>query len=96
MNGPEFNGVHDQAKDKAFGLELSCWICDESMRQHEKVLWAIHLSYTGSKRTVGAGQGGPLLRQLVPRRWTRNTIGRPELVSCFGSVQRRSGRRRRR
>ncbi|XP_066307085.1 proteasome subunit alpha type-3-like [Miscanthus floridulus] len=29
-------GVHDEAKDKAFELELS-WICDESKRQHEKV-----------------------------------------------------------
>jgi 20S proteasome subunit alpha 7 len=31
-------GVHDEAKDKAFELELS-WICDESKRQHQKVLW---------------------------------------------------------
>ena len=30
-------GVHDEAKDKAFELELS-WICDESKRQHQKVL----------------------------------------------------------
>ncbi|KAG8068228.1 hypothetical protein GUJ93_ZPchr0005g15141 [Zizania palustris] len=29
-------GVHDEAKDKAFELELS-WVCDESNRQHEKV-----------------------------------------------------------
>lgn len=29
-------GVHDEAKDKAFELELS-WICDESNRQHQKV-----------------------------------------------------------
>ncbi|WVZ68464.1 hypothetical protein U9M48_017399 [Paspalum notatum var. saurae] len=29
-------GVHDEAKDKAFELELS-WICDESDRQHQKV-----------------------------------------------------------
>jgi len=29
-------GVHDEAKDKAFELELS-WICDESKRQHQKV-----------------------------------------------------------
>ncbi|PSR90100.1 Proteasome subunit alpha type-3 like [Actinidia chinensis var. chinensis] len=28
--------VHDEAKDKAFELEMS-WICDESKRQHEKV-----------------------------------------------------------
>ena len=35
-------GVHDEAKDKAFELELS-WICDESKRQHEKVLWDIHM-----------------------------------------------------
>jgi len=30
-------GVHDEAKDKAFELELS-WVCDESNRQHQKVL----------------------------------------------------------
>ncbi|GJN26837.1 hypothetical protein PR202_gb14797 [Eleusine coracana subsp. coracana] len=29
-------GVHDEAKDKAFELELS-WICDESNCQHQKV-----------------------------------------------------------
>uniref|UniRef100_A0A0D6R5R7 Proteasome subunit alpha type n=1 Tax=Araucaria cunninghamii TaxID=56994 RepID=A0A0D6R5R7_ARACU len=29
-------GVHDEAKDKAFELEMS-WICDESNRQHEKI-----------------------------------------------------------
>lgn len=29
-------GVHDEAKDKDFELELS-WVCDESKRQHEKV-----------------------------------------------------------
>ena len=29
--------VHDEAKDKAFELEMS-WICDESKRQHEKVI----------------------------------------------------------
>ncbi|GLT44740.1 hypothetical protein SLA2020_186200 [Shorea laevis] len=28
--------VHDEAKDKAFELEMS-WICDESKKQHEKV-----------------------------------------------------------
>ncbi|ONM37088.1 Proteasome subunit alpha type [Zea mays] len=28
--------VHDEAKDKAFELELS-WICEESKRQHQKV-----------------------------------------------------------
>ncbi|GMP91628.1 hypothetical protein CsSME_00042240 [Camellia sinensis var. sinensis] len=28
--------VHDEAKDKAFELEMS-WVCDESKRQHEKV-----------------------------------------------------------
>uniref|UniRef100_A0A0E0KQP4 Proteasome subunit alpha type n=1 Tax=Oryza punctata TaxID=4537 RepID=A0A0E0KQP4_ORYPU len=28
-------GVHDEAKDKDFELELS-WVCDESKRQHEK------------------------------------------------------------
>lgn len=28
--------VHDEAKDKAFELELS-WVCDESNRQHQKV-----------------------------------------------------------
>ena len=29
-------GVHDEAKDKEFELELS-WVCDESNRQHQKV-----------------------------------------------------------
>ncbi|CAN6454693.1 unnamed protein product [Victoria cruziana] len=28
--------VHDEAKDKAFELEMS-WVCDESNRQHQKV-----------------------------------------------------------
>ena len=28
--------VHDEAKDKAFELEMS-WICDESNREHERV-----------------------------------------------------------
>ncbi|KAF8370017.1 hypothetical protein HHK36_031956 [Tetracentron sinense] len=30
-------GVHDEAKDKAFELEMS-WVCDESNRQHQKVI----------------------------------------------------------
>lgn len=29
-------GVHDEAKDKAFELEMH-WVCDESNRQHQKV-----------------------------------------------------------
>ncbi|XP_078441161.1 20S proteasome alpha subunit G1 [Wolffia australiana] len=29
-------GIHDEAKDKAFELEMS-WVCDESDRQHQKV-----------------------------------------------------------
>ncbi|KAK4346123.1 hypothetical protein RND71_036299 [Anisodus tanguticus] len=29
-------GVHDEAKDKVFELEMS-WVCDESNRQHQKV-----------------------------------------------------------
>ncbi|EFJ26434.1 hypothetical protein SELMODRAFT_270930 [Selaginella moellendorffii] len=29
-------GVHDEAKDKAFELEMS-WICDESNKEHQKV-----------------------------------------------------------
>lgn len=29
--------VHDEAKDKAFELEMS-WVCDESNRQHQKVI----------------------------------------------------------
>ena len=29
-------GVHDEAKDKDFELELS-WVCDESNRLHQKV-----------------------------------------------------------
>lgn len=29
-------GVHDEAKDKAFELEIS-WICEESKREHERV-----------------------------------------------------------
>lgn len=29
-------GVHDEAKDKDFELEMS-WVCDESNRQHGKV-----------------------------------------------------------
>ncbi|RHN50651.1 putative proteasome endopeptidase complex [Medicago truncatula] len=29
-------GVHDEAKDKDFELEMS-WVCEESNRQHEKV-----------------------------------------------------------
>lgn len=29
-------GVHDEAKDKAFELELS-WICEESGREHKRV-----------------------------------------------------------
>lgn len=33
--------VHDEAKDKAFELELS-WVCDESNRQHEKVPADVH------------------------------------------------------
>lgn len=28
--------VHDEAKDKAFELEMS-WICDESNREHQRV-----------------------------------------------------------
>jgi len=33
--------VHDDAKDKAFELELS-WVCDESQRRHEKVPADLH------------------------------------------------------
>jgi len=28
--------LHDEAKDKAFELEMS-WICEESKREHQKV-----------------------------------------------------------
>lgn len=34
--------VHDEAKDKAFELEMS-WVCDESKRQHEKVLSSLSI-----------------------------------------------------
>ncbi|XP_039126996.1 proteasome subunit alpha type-3-like [Dioscorea cayenensis subsp. rotundata] len=30
-------GVHDEAKDKAFELEMS-WVCEESNRQHQKMI----------------------------------------------------------
>ena len=30
-------GVHDEAKDKSFELELS-WVCDEANHQHGKVI----------------------------------------------------------
>ena len=29
-------GVHDEAKDKAFELEMS-WVCEESNREHQRV-----------------------------------------------------------
>lgn len=29
--------LHDEAKDKAFELEMS-WICEESKREHQKVV----------------------------------------------------------
>jgi hypothetical protein len=42
-------GVHDEAKDKDFELEMS-WVCDESNRQHEKVrhqgvLWVAYIQW---------------------------------------------------
>lgn len=41
-------GVHDEAKDKDFELEMS-WVCDESNRQHEKVrqgvLWVTFMHW---------------------------------------------------
>jgi 20S proteasome subunit alpha 7 len=37
--------VHDEAKDKAFELELS-WVCTESKMQHEKVPADLHASAT--------------------------------------------------
>lgn len=30
-------GIHDEAKDKDFELEMS-WVCDESNRLHKKVI----------------------------------------------------------
>ena len=30
--------LHDEAKDKAFELEMS-WICEESKREHQKVIF---------------------------------------------------------
>ena len=46
--------MHDEAKDKAFELEMS-WVCDESNRQHQKVILGWHLN---------ANLSGFLTRQL--------------------------------
>lgn len=35
-------GIHDEAKDKEFELEMS-WVCDESNRQHQKVMEILRL-----------------------------------------------------
>lgn len=37
--------VHDEAKDKAFELEMS-WVCDESKQQHQKVIPDTHFGHT--------------------------------------------------
>lgn len=37
-------GVHDEAKDKDFELEMS-WVCDESNRQHEKVSLGVKVTF---------------------------------------------------
>ena len=34
--GYSIYGVHDEAKDKAFELEMS-WVCEESNREHQRV-----------------------------------------------------------
>lgn len=44
--------VHDEAKDKAFELEMS-WVCDESKRQHEKVI--SHSTFFGQIRSHFSG-----------------------------------------
>lgn len=36
--------LHDEAKDKAFELEMS-WICDESKREHQKVKFYMVFTY---------------------------------------------------
>lgn len=36
--------LHDEAKDKAFELEMS-WICEESKREHQKVKILLVLAY---------------------------------------------------
>lgn len=38
-------GVHDEAKDKDFELEMS-WVCDESNRQHVKVILSSYILAT--------------------------------------------------
>lgn len=43
-------GVHDEAKDKAFELEMS-WVCDESNRQHQKVSSSSIVGYKGTVLT---------------------------------------------
>ena len=35
-HGYSIYGVHDEAKDKAFELEMS-WVCEESNREHQRV-----------------------------------------------------------
>ncbi|GMN63075.1 hypothetical protein TIFTF001_032158 [Ficus carica] len=42
-------GIHDEAKDKDFELELN-WVCDESNRQHQKGS-RIHLASTTPRFT---------------------------------------------
>ena len=37
-------GVHDEAKDKDFELEMS-WVCDESNRQHQKVMSRFYIVF---------------------------------------------------
>lgn len=41
-------GVHDEAKDKEFELEMS-WVCDESNRQHQKVSLSFNCSENAYK-----------------------------------------------
>lgn len=40
--------LHDEAKDKAFELEMS-WICEESKREHQKVNYSALLNEMISK-----------------------------------------------
>lgn len=44
-HGYSIYGVHDEAKDKAFELEMS-WVCEESNREHQRVSFLFFVPFS--------------------------------------------------
>lgn len=77
-------GVHDEAKDKDFELEMS-WVCDESNRQHQKV----SLNFNRGEKAYYFQFNFLILSALTvtPLRSSLNDLARRPCLACTMFLQ---------